>query len=278
MELIFSEVPLRIDSNLGNQGHDPDNLLVDYYLRNNRLENRSCTPNQDVYLDLQWQAEKRRITTKTVERFGIKSFPGLGAYGWYHTLHENRNVVVIPINHRKVKYTPPTFVIDKSNKQLTFTITQPSDEDIQYNCFRIVIRKDFIATEYVTYDLSVTVIAPPPGDYEVTMIGYLGVDKISEDSEVAQLSISAEESWYPMGVEMVPTATQEAIAQVASAKVYTQSIPATTWYINHGLGYKPVCNVVDENDVTILATTKHIDMNNMEVTFAVASVGKVYMK
>jgi len=278
MELIFTEVPLRADTNIGNQGHEPDNTLIDYYLKNNRLENRSCEPPLDVYTDLQWQTEKRRITSKAVARFGIKSFPGMGAYGWYHTLHENRNIVVIPINDRKVKYTPPTFTVTKANRQLTFAITQPSDEDIQYECFRIVIRNGYLATEYVTYDLTVTVIAPPPGTYEVTMFGYLDVDKISEDTEVYDLTISAAESWYPDGIEMVPTVTQEALAQIANSKMFSQDTPASTWYINHGLGYKPVCNVVDENDVTILATPRHIDMNNMEVSFAVACIGKVYMK
>lgn len=278
MELTFTEYPLRSDNNIGNQGHEPDNTLVDYYLKNHRLENISCEPPLDVYANLQWQKEKRRITSKAVTRFGIKSFPGMGAYGWYHTLHENRNIVVIPINNRKVKYTPPTFTVVKANRQLTFAITQPSDEDIQYECFRITIRNGYIATEYITYDLAVTVIAPPPGTYEVTMFGYLDVDKISEDTEVYDMTISAAESNYPDGIEMIPTTTQEALAQVAKSKIFTQSIPANTWYINHGLGYKPVCNVTDENDVTVLATPRHVDMNNMEVSFAVACIGKVYMK
>jgi len=278
MELLFTEYPLRDDNNLGVQGHEPDNTLVDYYLKSSRLENKSCKPPMDVYTELQWQTEKRRITSKTVSRFGVKAFPGMGAYGWYHTLHENRNIVVIPINNRKVKYTPPTFTVTKSDKQLIFAITQPSDEDIQYECFRVVIRSGYVAFEYITYDLEVTVIAPPPGDYEITILGYLDVDKISEDTEVYNLTIDSTESWYPDGIEMIPTTTQEALAQLANSKVFTQTVEATTWYINHGLNTKPVCAIVDDDDVTILGTIEYVDMNNIKITYAVPCKGKVYMK
>lgn len=320
MELTFTEVPLRNDNNIGNQGHEPDNTLVDYYIKNHRVENRSCEPPLDVYTNLEWRNEKRRITTKTVARFGIKSFPGIGAYGWYHTLHENRNMVVIPINNRKVKYVPPTFTVTKENRQLVFAITQPSEEEIQYDCFRIVIRKGYVATEYITYNLADIVIAPPPGTYEITLMGYLGEDKISEDSEVLELTISSEESWYPDGIEMLNSVTQTAItsaigsindslgtiveenvlaisANTASINtntnaianltvgtvtvdtiIFTQTTAATTWTINHNLGYFPVCNVVDENGYTIIVSPHYINVNNIEISFAVATAGKVFMK
>ena len=278
MELIFTEVPLRNDNNIGNQGHEPDNVLVDYYLKDNRLENRSCEPPLEVYTDLQWQSEKRRITAKAVSRFGIKSFPGMGAYGWYHTLHENRNVVVIPINNRKVKYTPPTFTLTKSDRMLHFVITQPSDKDIQYDCFRITIRDGYVATEYVTYELDLSVVAPPPGTYEVTIMGYLGNDKISEDTPVYDLTVSSAESWYPDGITQIDTIVNDAIVSVSQTKPFIQTVAATTWDVPHGLNCKPICTVVDDDDVTIIATIKYVDMNNLQVLCAVPSTGKVYMK
>lgn len=283
MLLTLQEYSLRSDNNIGILGHEPDNMLVDYYLENRRANNNVTTPELDVYTDLEWTNAKNMLTSQAISRFGLKTFPGLGAYGWYHTYYGNRNMVVIPIVNRTVKYAPPTVTCEKADQRLYFTMVQPVQEDedeeeILYDCFRIVIQQEFAAKEYITYDLTKDVVAPPPGDYEIYVVGYLGVDIISEDSELIELTISSEESFYPDGYDMVDEITEQAIIQAVQTKTFTQSEAAEVWYVNHGLGIYPLCVVVDDNNTVVAATVRYTDENNLTVTFAGAETGKVYMK
>lgn len=58
--------------------------------------------------------------------------------------------------------------------------------------------------------------------------------------------------------------------------VHTQSIPASIWYVEHNLNAKCSIEVVDDNQVEIIADVKWIDNNNVEVRFNVETTGYVY--
>lgn len=55
--------------------------------------------------------------------------------------------------------------------------------------------------------------------------------------------------------------------------VHTQAVAATTWVVTHGLGYKPVVSVRDEDDDVIIARIQHVDDDEFNVISLVAIAG-----
>jgi hypothetical protein len=85
-------------------------------------------------------------------------------------------------------------------------------------------------------------------------------------------------------VQMGPTAL--AISEIQSAVdvlktsqtyVYTQSIPAATWTINHNLGRKPAVTVVDSADTVVIGFVQYLSLNSVQVTFAGGFSGLAYL-
>ena len=59
----------------------------------------------------------------------------------------------------------------------------------------------------------------------------------------------------------------------ASAFVYQQAAPATTWTINHNLGYKPSVELLDSGSQEIDGDVSHPSDNQTVVTLNPASAG-----
>lgn len=59
----------------------------------------------------------------------------------------------------------------------------------------------------------------------------------------------------------------------ASAFVFTQSTPATTWTINHNLGYLPSVELMDSGSQEIEGEITHPSINQTIVTLAPATAG-----
>ena len=59
----------------------------------------------------------------------------------------------------------------------------------------------------------------------------------------------------------------------ASAFVYQQAAPATTWTINHNLGYKPSVELLDSGSQEIDGDVAHPSDNQTVVTLNPASAG-----
>jgi hypothetical protein len=58
-----------------------------------------------------------------------------------------------------------------------------------------------------------------------------------------------------------------------SAYVYQQSTPATTWTINHGLGYRPSVELLDSGSQEIEGEVSHPTVNQTVVSLSPATAG-----
>ena len=58
-----------------------------------------------------------------------------------------------------------------------------------------------------------------------------------------------------------------------AAFVYTQTVPATTWTINHNLGYRPSVELIDSGSQEIDGEVAHPSVNQTVVTLNPASAG-----
>jgi hypothetical protein len=59
--------------------------------------------------------------------------------------------------------------------------------------------------------------------------------------------------------------------------IYVQSVPSTTWNINHNLGKFPSVSVVNINNVLLYGEVTYIDSNNLTIAFSAGFSGKAYM-
>ncbi len=59
----------------------------------------------------------------------------------------------------------------------------------------------------------------------------------------------------------------------SAAYVHTQASPATTWSVNHGLGYRPSVELLDAGGSEIDAAVTHPNVNQTTVSFNTATAG-----
>lgn len=57
---------------------------------------------------------------------------------------------------------------------------------------------------------------------------------------------------------------------------HTQSVPSSTWSIQHNLGKKSSVMIVDSTDAVVFGDVNYIDSNNVTITFNGAFSGKAY--
>lgn len=60
----------------------------------------------------------------------------------------------------------------------------------------------------------------------------------------------------------------------AAAYVHTQAAPASTWSVNHGLGYRPAVELLDAGLVEIDAQVVHLNVNQVLVSFNTPTAGQ----
>ena len=63
----------------------------------------------------------------------------------------------------------------------------------------------------------------------------------------------------------------------AASYVHEQSIPATTWYINHALDFFPAVTIVDSGGSDVVGSISYVDRDNLVITFSTAFGGKAYL-
>ena len=170
--------------------NEPSNELWQYYMTNGFVHDKSAQILLANYDNLSWSEEGSNITTKVVKDFGVKTFPGIGSFGFF-TPTMGASKVLLPLHLPKTpRYKAPTLNMIDNEETLTFNITAPTD--ITYMCYRILIQKQYEAFEYITYETSITVNKPTvKGNYECYCIGYVNEgDHISEESNHIALSIT----------------------------------------------------------------------------------------
>lgn len=166
MELTFPVTFTSSDGTTTFFGHEPDNTLMKYFLKDKRVANKSCAPPGDNYDGLTFVDEPRRLTASPVKDFGIKSFPHIGAYGFYTPLYHPTSIVVIPINHKDTEGEAPQVVITDTGTTIHLAITG------KYDCYRISVTLDYFTTEFITYATTFDFLPMYTGNCTITVVGH----------------------------------------------------------------------------------------------------------
>lgn len=59
----------------------------------------------------------------------------------------------------------------------------------------------------------------------------------------------------------------------SSTFMHVQNAPATTWEVQHDLGFYPSVQIIDSGGSVHFGSVTHIDLNSLEVTFSSAFSG-----
>jgi hypothetical protein len=68
---------------------------------------------------------------------------------------------------------------------------------------------------------------------------------------------------------------QAAIAQLHQGYVYTQSVPATEWIVNHNFGFYPQAEVFIDGGTRIVGDVLNQSLNQLRVYFSQPNTGRV---
>lgn len=181
-------------------GNEPNNELIQYYIipEINMQEDKQSKIELANYDILNWGNKRRRLTTRKIIDLGIKTFPTYGAIGFFTYKYQDKSMLLCPVNISNKKFTAPILSMSENGNSLIFTIIPP--KDITYECYRIILRCDYFAYEYVTYTQSLTIPKPEvKGNYEIYCIGYENEgEAISFDSNTLSLTITeGQDSFAP---------------------------------------------------------------------------------
>ena len=173
-------------------GQEPNDDLIQYYIgvKNSMQEDKKAPSKKGNYDNLKWGSKKRRLTARPVIKIGIKTFPSYGAIGFFKLKYGARTYILAPINNNSVSFDAPILTMLNKGTELQFTIQNP--QNITYNCFRIVLRNNNFAYEYITYENELTVPIPEvKGHYEIFCIGYINEgEKTSFESNLILLEVT----------------------------------------------------------------------------------------
>lgn len=59
---------------------------------------------------------------------------------------------------------------------------------------------------------------------------------------------------------------------------HTQAVAALTWNINHLLGRKPHVEILDTMGNVVEGSVQHVDVNNIVITFDIATAGSAELR
>lgn len=186
-------------------GHEMNNDLVQY-TRNilSRMEcDQDAQPLNGYYTSLEWGGVQHRLSVRGVARIGVKNFPHIGAYGFYKDLYSGQSYVLIPIHKGVAQFDPPVLSVTPNDTVLDITVTPPAD--VTYTCYKVVLRNNFFAYEYVIYDRITQIPAPAViGDYIIYAIGYNEDEGIcSSDSNIVYYTqTTGQPTWEPLPLQV----------------------------------------------------------------------------
>lgn len=169
-------------------GNEPSNNIYQYYANNTIAGDKLAKVVLSNY-NLSWNSESRSITSQRVSSLGIKTFPQVGAIGFFVSYNDDRSFILSPVHLDSDRTDKPTLAVAVNDDSITFNIT--NDTAYNYMCYRIVMRLGNFAIEYVTYDTSLTVDLPEEsGTYDIYCVGYIAEGSaVSSDSDHKNISI-----------------------------------------------------------------------------------------
>lgn len=183
-------------ASISHLAEEPNSVLWQYYIENDRTSDRGATISMGDYSNPPWGKDMRHLTAQKVRRIGVKHFPQIGAIGFWTLLYEERSKILAPIHGKSKKYTAPSLNVTEKTDTILFKCTSP--KDIQYVCYRIILRLNQFAVEYITYEDTIEVPKPQTtGTYDIYCVGYIHEgEAVSEDSNHTYLDIvGTREDW-----------------------------------------------------------------------------------
>lgn len=184
-------------------GNEPSNDIYQYYVNNSVAGDKRASITMSDY-NLSWNNESRSITSQRVKSLGVKTFPQVGAIGFFVSYYDDRSFILSPIHLDSDRTDKPTLSVVVNNDSITFNIS--NDTQYDYMCYRIVMRLGHFAIEYVTYESSLIVELPEEtGTYDIYCVGY-----IAEGSAVS--SDSEHQSIHIIGTGVEPSASADYVS------------------------------------------------------------------
>ena len=74
-----------------------------------------------------------------------------------------------------------------------------------------------------------------------------------------------------------PTQVINFVLPISGSYIHTQSASASTWTINHNLGFNPAVSVVDSGENVVIGDVTYISTNTLSVSFTASFGGKAYL-
>ena len=191
-------------------GNEPDNTITKFFVESQRQGNVYGAVNLSNYDNVNWQRSNGLMTSHNVTNIGVKTFPQIGAIGFYRLKYEPRSLILAPIYTKTKSYDAPGIAVQEVDGMLRVTLTMP--KDVTYDCFRVVVRNGYFAEEYVTYENVVDVPTPTiTGIYAVSAYGYIEERLASKESEILYIPISGIADDVGEDVVMLATEYGEAL-------------------------------------------------------------------
>ena len=179
--------------------HEPNSVIYNYFIREERALDTHSEHAFGQYDNVTFVDEERHLTTKAVDRIGVVNFPGIGGIGFYRDAYSDDSRVVAPIHVAAQHLRAPVLQsVTVEDNRLHIVIAPP--DNIAYNCYRVIVRQDAFAFEYVVYKTDYHVDLPTvTGAYQCYCIGYdesTGV--VSEPSNEVELVLeTGNPDWKP---------------------------------------------------------------------------------
>jgi len=76
---------------------------------------------------------------------------------------------------------------------------------------------------------------------------------------------------------VAPTQVLNFVLPVSGSYIHTQSASASTWTINHNLGFNPAVSIVDSGENVVIGDVTYISTNTLSVYFNASFGGKAYL-
>lgn len=180
--------------------HEPDSTLYNYYIVDARAMDKTAIVAGGMYDDVVFDNEDRSLTTQAVSGIGFKNFPGIGAIGFYKDLYSDSCFIAAPVHVKRDKIKAPVLnSVTLEGDSLHIIITP--DGDTSYTCYRVVVRQNAFAFEYITYKTDCLVDVPTvKGEYTCYCIGYdEAFDNVSgRSNEVTLVVTDGTDTWAPV--------------------------------------------------------------------------------
>lgn len=166
MELTFENTLTFTDGNKTCHSHEPNNTFTEFYLGETRVGNKDADPVYGNFSALSFVGKPRRLTHQPVKNFGVKTFPHVGSYGFYTPIYSPTSFVVIPINRQQSTDAAPVVTLTDTGTDIHVEI------EGNHTCYRIEVRLDYFATEFITYDTNFYFTPMYTGTCTITVTGF----------------------------------------------------------------------------------------------------------